>query len=244
MATLPSSPRPPQGRNADRPRAAFDQGQFLAEVARLRDALKIGPGRSIESDRRRIAVAVEHAFLRAGGSVHTVPFLEWEVYDGVDGLVCAPLEEEIRCQEDPKLRQSGWDPLKLFPRLSLPKDQPSPLVQRVLKLLRGGGTDGDRSTTVRDRRMAHAAARNYPTAALPLAYSGAPSHQNRLKGPVPRSRRRPVAQKAGSGQAGRGRFVADHQTPPRRQRVNAELVPVDMPTGTNREIAGSERNGN
>jgi len=139
--------------------------RFFSGVEELRTTLGISQGRGGEKDRKRIALAVTDAFLRVGGDINAVPFLEWQIYMATAGLglVCGPTAEELRCEENRALRD--WDPLKMHPKPADKDCQPCALVNRIVTVLLKGKSNADRNAKlerIRERREPHKTLGDYP----------------------------------------------------------------------------------
>lgn len=170
----------PQRLDAEKPKD-FDAAKFFTEVAQARNALGIAPGKGTERDRRRIAVAITNVFLRVGGMavLHQAPVFEAQLYTFAHGLVCDPLPEETRVENEPRAR--GFNVLKLhIDSITLDPaliDHPSPIVRKVLQILRKEEeSDGSRPAAVCDRDLADEAPRDYAGKPPPLAYPRTPLH--------------------------------------------------------------------
>lgn len=180
---------------------------FLAAVRDLRSALCIHVARGGERDRKRIAIAVADAYLRLDGqdprAIHVAPYLEWQVFEATAGLglVCSPLPDELRCEENPRAF-SGWEPLKMHPKPAARFLPPCALVKEVLNVLTEESPDADgpaRPERILERRRARKAHGNHAVHAQDVDRQRVTIRSDRSEALLPRAVRGGLAE--GSGES-------------------------------------------
>ncbi len=226
-------------------RAVAMETDFLARVAQLRDELHIRSAKGGPRDRKRVALAVVDGYLRTVAAharwhevregrqvmderdlrrVHHAPMLEWQTFEAIAGLglVCDPIPEEVRCQEE--VKDKNWDPVKLFPRPAGWDGTICGLVRKVVEILTKGGGDGERDEPggVHLGGATDEASGNHPGGPGAVDGPGAAIHPRRPPALLPRGQRGRLARPPGEGTPGRlGPAKVRGQKAPRDPRDDA-----------------------